>query len=110
MAYRKTDTIAAEADANDAIERAIQEAAALSRVAKKRQDRRARAGRWVGRLSFLLSLILFALAAALNSHELGMAAAAVLILSGGIGLMRLGGGLSVQGDSEQASVSSHLRG
>lgn len=110
MAYRKTDSIAAEADANDAIEIAIEEAAALRQLDERRKARRAYAGRWIGRLSLLLSLVLFALAAALESHGVGVAAVSMLILSGGIALMRLGGGLSVQGESDQASASRHIRG
>ncbi|MFK8002902.1 MAG: hypothetical protein AB8H86_25260 [Polyangiales bacterium] len=110
MAYRKTDSITAEADANDAIEIAIKEAAALSRLDEKRRAKRARAGRWIARLSFLSSVVLFALAAAFKSHGVGVAAVGMLILSGGIALMRLGGGLSVQGESDQASVTRNIRG
>lgn len=110
MTYRETDTVSAEAEANEAIDVAIEEASALTRATAERKAKRARVGRWFGRGCFLLSLVLFGLAASLKSHVLGMVAVAVLILSGGIGLMRLGGDLSVQAKGEQASVNRNIPG
>lgn len=103
MAYRETDTVQAEAEANDAIESAIEETMALRRLQEKRNVRRAQVGRWIGRSFLAMGLCFFGIALAFKSHGFGIAGVAMLILSGAVGLMRLGGGLSVQRDSEQAS-------
>ncbi|MFT5357640.1 MAG: hypothetical protein ACI9KE_004877 [Polyangiales bacterium] len=113
MALQKTKTISAEVDASaaieEAIENSIEEGIVRRGVQAKRKVRRARVARWSNRLLFLLSLVFFGLAAQLDSKPYAMAATVMLLLSGGIALMRLGGDVSVQEKGKQAGETAGVR-
>ena len=110
MAYRQTETISAEAEANDAIDAAIEDAIADAQEERKREAVRSFLVRWTGRLVFLLGLATLGVAWLGEWDWLGLAGAILMMLAPGIGLMRLGGSLSAHAESDQAPINKHLLG
>ena len=84
MAYRQTDTIAAEAEAVDAIDAAIEESIARSRAETQRSASRSRLIGWAGRLVFLVGLVTFGITWALDSEWGILVAVMIMFASPGI--------------------------
>ena len=110
MAYRSDEQSNATADAHEAIREAVESAQLARRAESKRVQRNTKVLRRSLALLLLAGVVVSIVGGVTNAEWFGLALTLTLILLGGVALMRLGGSLKPQAESEQASPGSYRSG